>query len=73
MVSNGITAKRTGKMQRQQSEIKKLVRKVRRAKRLNKPYVQWLGRIEVLDEQLSKAGIGWVRGVYRLENKPKRV
>lgn len=58
-------------MERQQSELKKLVRKVRRAKRLNEPYEQWLGRIEVLDEQLSKAGIGWVRGVYRLDNKVK--
>ena len=60
-------------MQRQQSELKKLVRKVRRAKRLNEPYEQWLGRIEVLDEQLSKADIGWVRGVYRLDNKAKGV
>ena len=60
-------------MQRQQSELKKLVRKVRRAKRLNEPYEKWMPRIELLDEQLSKAGIGWVRGVYRLENKPKRV
>ena len=60
-------------MERQQSELKKLVRKVRRAKRLNEPYEQWLPRIELLDEQLAKAGIGWVRGVYRLENKPKRV
>lgn len=60
-------------MGRQQSELKKLVRKVRRAKRLNEPYEQWLPRIEVLDEQLSKANIGWVRGVYRLENKPKGV
>lgn len=60
-------------MKRQQSEIKKLVRKVRRAKRLNEPYEQWLGRIEVLDEQLSKAGIGWKRGVYRLDNKVKGV
>ena len=60
-------------MGRQQSELKKLVRKVRRAKRLNEPYEQWLPRIEILDEQLSKAGIGWVRGVYRLENKPRKV
>ena len=60
-------------MERQQSEIKKLVRKVRRAKRLNEPYEQWLGRIEVLDEQLSKADIGWKRGVYRLDNKVKVV
>ena len=60
-------------MQRQQSELKKLLRKVRRAKRLNEPYEQWLGRIEVLDEQLSKADIGWKRGVYRLDNKVKGV
>lgn len=60
-------------MQRQQSELKKLVRKVRRAKRLNEPYEQWLGRIEVLDEQLSKADIGWERSVYRLDNKVKGV
>lgn len=60
-------------MVRQQSEIKKLLRKVRRAKRLNEPYEQWLGRIEVLDEQLSKADIGWKRGVYRLDNKVKGV
>lgn len=60
-------------MERQQSEIKKLIRKVRRAKRLNEPYEQWLGRIEVLDEQLSKADIGWKRGVYRLDNKVKGV
>ena len=60
-------------MQRQQSELKKLVRKVRRAKRLNEPYNQWLGRIETLDEQLSKADIGWKRGVYRLDNKVKGV
>ena len=60
-------------MQRQQSEIKKLLRKVRRSKRLNEPYEQWLGRIEVLDEQLSKADIGWRRGVYRLDNKVKGV
>ncbi len=65
--------KRVGKMQRQQSEIKKLVRKVRRAKRLDEPYEQWLGRIEVLDEQLSKADIGWKRGVYRLDNMVKGV
>ena len=57
----------------QQSELKKLVRKVRQAKRLNKPYEQWLPRIEILDEQLSKAGIGWVRGVYRLEDRAKGV
>ena len=57
----------------QQSELKKLVRKVRLAKRLNKPYEQWLPRIEILDEQLSKAGIGWVRGVYRLEDRAKGV
>ena len=57
----------------QQSELKKLVRKVRRAKRLNEPYEQWLPRIEVLDERLSKAGIGWKRGVYRLENRAKGV
>jgi hypothetical protein len=60
-------------MQRQQSEIKKLLRKVRRAKRLNEPYEQWLGRIEVLDEQLSKADIGWKRGVYRLDDRTKGV
>ena len=60
-------------MQRQQSELKKLVRKVRRAKRLNEPYEQWLGRIKVLDEQLAKADIGWVRGVYRLDNRTKGV
>ena len=60
-------------MDRQQSELKKLVRKVRRAKRLNEPYEQWLGRIEVLDEQLSQSGIGWKRGVYRLDNKVKVV
>ena len=60
-------------MERQQSELKKLLRKVRRAKRLNEPYEQWLPRIELLDEQLSKAGIGWVRGVYRLDNKVKGV
>ena len=57
----------------QQYELKKLVRKVRQAKRLNKPYEQWLPRIEILDEQLSKAGIGWVRGVYRLEDRAKGV
>lgn len=60
-------------MERQQSELKKLVRKVRRAKRLNEPYEQWFGRIEVLDEQLSKANIGWVHGVYRLDDRKKRV
>ena len=60
-------------MQRQQSEIKKLLRKVRRAKRLNEPYEQWLERIEVLDEQLSKADIGWKRGVYRLDDRAKGV
>ena len=58
-------------MGRQQSELKKLVRKVRLAKRLNEPYEQWLPRIEVLDEQLSKAGIGWKRGTYRLEDRAK--
>ena len=60
-------------MEHQQSELKKLVRKVRRAKRLNEPYEQWLPRIEILDEQLSKAGIGWDRGVYRLENRRRGV
>ena len=60
-------------MNKQQSELKKRLRKVRRAKRLNEPYEQWLGRIEVLDEQLSKADIGWKRGVYRLDNKVKGV
>ena len=56
-------------MERQQSELKKLCRKVRRAKRLNEPYEQWLPRIELLDEKLSNAGIGWKRGAYRLDNK----
>lgn len=60
-------------MQRQQSELKKLVRKVRRAKRLNEPYEQWLGRIKVLDDQLSKANIGWVHGVYKLDDRMKGV
>ena len=60
-------------MERQQYELKKLVRKVRRAKRMNEPYEQWLPRIEVLDEQLSKAGIGWKRGAYRLEDRAKGV
>ena len=51
-------------MQRQQSELKKLVRKVRRAKRLNEPYEQWLPQMKRLDDRIAAQDTNWVKGAY---------
>lgn len=47
---------------RKKERYKKLLRKARRAQRLNEPYDQWLGELDRLDELLASQDKNWLAG-----------
>lgn len=54
---------------KKKEQYKKLIRKIRRAKRLNEPYGLWLNEANRLDEFLSNYQPGWIPGGHHQYGK----